>query len=102
MNILAMAAVTRGDGTFTVEQIELQKPQANEVLVKIYAGGICHTDFDSMSWGRNLIMGHEGAGVVLECGEGVTKYRVNDRVLLNWAIPCGDCFQCRHSAENIC
>jgi S-(hydroxymethyl)glutathione dehydrogenase/alcohol dehydrogenase len=47
-------------------------------------------------------MGHEGAGVVLECGPGVEHVQPGDRVLLNWAIPCGDCFQCRRGAENIC
>jgi S-(hydroxymethyl)glutathione dehydrogenase/alcohol dehydrogenase len=102
MNTRAMGAVTRGDGTFAVEEIELESPQANEVLVKVHASGICHTDFDSMSWGKNLIMGHEGAGVVLACGESVTAYRTGDRVLLNWAIPCGTCFQCMRGAENIC
>jgi S-(hydroxymethyl)glutathione dehydrogenase/alcohol dehydrogenase len=55
-----------------------------------------------MSWGEKLILGHEGAGVVVACGEGVTGYRMGDRVLLNWAMPCGECFQCRHGAENIC
>ena len=46
--------------------------------------------------------GHEGAGVVLACGPGVTHVQPGDRVLLNWAIPCGDCFQCRKGAENTC
>lgn len=102
MIVTGTAAVTRGDGTFTLEQVEWQQPQANEVLVKIQASGICHTDLDSMSWGDNLILGHEGAGVIVACGDEVTGYRVGDRVLLNWAMPCGHCFQCRHGAENIC
>jgi S-(hydroxymethyl)glutathione dehydrogenase/alcohol dehydrogenase len=55
-----------------------------------------------MSWKRRMIMGHEGAGVVLACGEGVTHVRPGESMLLNWAIPCGDCFQCRRGAENVC
>jgi S-(hydroxymethyl)glutathione dehydrogenase / alcohol dehydrogenase len=102
MIAIGAAAVTRGDGTFTLERVAWQRPQANEVLIKICASGICHTDLDSISWGKNLILGHEGAGVVLACGEGVTGYRVDDRVLLNWAMPCGQCFQCRIGGENIC
>lgn len=98
----ARAIVTNGVGDFTLERVVLDDPERGEVLVEIRASGVCHTDFDSMSWGRRIIMGHEGAGVVLQCGEGVTHVRPGDRVLLNWAIPCGDCFQCRRGAENIC
>ncbi len=100
MNI--RAAITAGDGRFSIAGGELTGPQQNEVLVQIKASGVCHTDFDSMSWKRPLILGHEGAGVVLETGPGVTHVQPGDAVLLNWAIPCGTCFQCRRGAENIC
>lgn len=102
MSTEAQAIVTNGAGGFALERVVLDDPQRGEVLVEIRASGVCHTDFDSMSWGRRIIMGHEGAGVVVQCGEGVTHVRPGDRVLLNWAIPCGDCFQCRRGAENIC
>lgn len=85
-----------------MDELQLGDPEAGEVLVQIKASGVCHTDFDSMSWKRTFVMGHEGAGVVLACGSGVRHVQPGDRVLLNWAIPCGDCFQCRHGAENIC
>jgi S-(hydroxymethyl)glutathione dehydrogenase / alcohol dehydrogenase len=100
--IVAKAIVTDGQGNFTLDEVRMGSPERNEVLVEIRASGVCHTDFDSMSWGRPCIMGHEGAGVVLECGAHVDHVRPGDRVLLNWAIPCGDCFQCRRGAENIC
>lgn len=96
------AAMTAGDGRFSIEEGELAGPQQNEVLVQIKASGVCHTDFDSMSWKRPLILGHEGAGVVQAVGAGVTHVQPGDRVLLNWAIPCGACFQCARGAENIC
>jgi Zn-dependent alcohol dehydrogenase len=71
-------------------------------LVRIKAAGICHTDFDSMSWGEPLIMGHEGAGIVEACGTGITHVAVGDPVLLNWAISCGTCFQCLRGNHAIC
>ena len=91
MSTLAKAIVTNGRGEFRLDEVEVADPQRGEVLVEIRASGVCHTDFDSMSWNRRLIMGHEGAGVVRQCGEGVTHVRPGDRVLLNWAIPCGNC-----------
>jgi S-(hydroxymethyl)glutathione dehydrogenase/alcohol dehydrogenase len=102
MSTFAKAIVTDGAGHFELDEVELGDPQQGEVLIEIKASGVCHTDYDSMSWNRRLIMGHEGAGVVLACGDGVDHVKPGDRVLLNWAIPCGDCFQCRAGAENIC
>lgn len=96
------AAITTGDGHFSIETIEVGQPQPHEVLVAVKAAGICHTDWDSMRWGRQLVLGHEGAGVVEAIGEQVTHVKVGDPVLLNWAIPCGDCFQCRHGNYSIC
>ncbi len=92
----ARAAVSDGKGNFVIDEVELGEPQANEVLVQIKASGVCHTDFDHMNcWNRTYIMGHEGAGVVQQVGSGVSHVKEGDQVLLNWAIPCGDCFQCR-------
>jgi S-(hydroxymethyl)glutathione dehydrogenase/alcohol dehydrogenase len=99
----AKAAISDGRGNFVIDEFELGEPQENEVLVRIIASGVCHTDFDHMNcWNRTYIMGHEGAGVVEQVGLGVLNVKQGDRVLLNWAIPCGDCFQCRRGAENIC
>jgi S-(hydroxymethyl)glutathione dehydrogenase / alcohol dehydrogenase len=83
------------------------------------ASGVCHTDYDCMHmWQKReaipadfarvgpraatYIMGHEGAGVVLDIGEGVDTVGKGDHVLLNWAVPCGVCFQCVRGAHNIC
>lgn len=70
--------------------------------MRINASGICHTDFDSTLWGRPLVMGHEGAGEVLAVGEGVAHTAPGDRVLLNWAISCGRCFQCMAGNHALC
>ncbi|PHN06054.1 alcohol dehydrogenase catalytic domain-containing protein [Flavilitoribacter nigricans] len=96
------AAVTTGDGAFSITTIEVGRPQPHEVLVAVKAAGICHTDWDSIRWGRTMVLGHEGAGVVEAVGEAVTHVKAGDPVLLNWAIPCGDCFQCRHGNYSIC
>lgn len=99
---ISPAIVTDGRGSFSLETIQIGPPGRDEVLVQIEASGICHTDFDSMSWGRPLIMGHEGAGVVLEVGAGVSHMQPGDPVLLNWAISCGSCFQCRAGNHALC
>lgn len=96
------AAVTDGKGEFDICEIELKPPRKGEVMVRIKASGICHTDYDSMSWGKALIMGHEGAGIVEQVGEGVSGFSVGDVVLLNWAIPCGQCFTCGDDREHLC
>ncbi len=98
----AKAAITDGKGKFTIEDIEVQSPQGDEVLVKMMASGLCHTDHDSLSWGRPVILGHEGAGVIEEVGPAVTSVKKGDKVILNWAIPCGRCFQCQEQNQHIC
>jgi Zn-dependent alcohol dehydrogenase len=101
-SISAQAAISNGNGNFTIEAIEVFPPEGDEVLVKIKAAGICHTDYDSLSWGKPVVMGHEGAGVVLQTGPDVKKVQAGDQVILNWAIPCGHCFQCQKGNLHIC
>ena len=102
MTLTARALVASQETTFSLEEIVLGEPQGGEVLVQIEASGVCHTDLDLLARGFVHVMGHEGAGVVLACGPDVDHVAPGDRVLLNWAIPCGACFQCRRGAENIC
>lgn len=102
MNKLSKAAIAKGDGTFSIEQTEIAPPLKDEVLVKIKAAGLCHTDYDSLNWGKPIIMGHEGAGIVEAIGENVSEFKVGDFVLLNWATPCMKCFQCQEGNQHIC
>ena len=103
-----IAAITDGKGQFKIESIEVGSPGPDEVLVAIKAAGICHTDWDSLSWADrftwsdHLILGHEGAGVIEAIGSNVKHVAVGDRVLLNWAISCGQCFQCLHGNYSLC
>jgi S-(hydroxymethyl)glutathione dehydrogenase / alcohol dehydrogenase len=98
----ARAAVTDGKGSYSIEEIEVGEPRPDEVLVEVRAAGICHTDWDSLSWGEPLVLGHEGAGVVAAAGSAVTHVRPGDRVLLNWAISCGVCFNCTTGNHALC
>ena len=63
---------------------------------------MCLTDYKELANWPAMIMGHEGAGVVLKTGAGVSNVAVGDRVLLNWAMPCGNCFACRGGLRNLC
>lgn len=96
------AAIADGRGGFTIETIEVDPPGPGEVRVTIAAAGVCHTDHASLRWPGPLVMGHEGAGHVEAIGDGVTGLEVGQPVLLNWAIPCGACFQCDRGAEALC
>lgn len=100
--ITSKAAIASGDGTFTIEETKIYPPKGDEVLVKIKAAAVCHTDHDSLNWGMPIVMGHEGAGIVQAIGENVTKVAVGDEVILNWATPKYDSFQSQLGNQNIC
>jgi S-(hydroxymethyl)glutathione dehydrogenase / alcohol dehydrogenase len=91
----------------TIETIEVAPPRAGEVLIEIKATGVCHTDAVIL-WGvtRNsplpAVLGHEGAGVVLETGDGVTTVRPGDHVIPLYGAECGICRHCRSGRTNIC
>jgi Zn-dependent alcohol dehydrogenase len=96
------AAIADGKGNFKIETISVSAPIGDEVLVQIKAAGICHTDWDSQSWGKKLVMGHEGAGEIVAVGDKVSDLQIGDKVMLNWAIPCYKCFQCQEGNQHIC
>src|SRR5437763_2822095 len=98
----AQAAIADGKGHFALESVEVSDPIGDEVLVEIKAAGICHTDYASLNWKRPLVMGHEGAGIVRSTGPNARQIQPGSRVVLNWAIPCGECFQCRRGDEVLC
>ena len=96
------AAIADGKGSFVIDEIEVNDPDGDEILVQIKTAGICHTDWDSQSWGKQIVMGHEGAGIVTKTGPLVKKLKHGDKVILNWAIPCYTCFQCMEGNQHIC
>ncbi|ENH96069.1 benzyl alcohol dehydrogenase [Gracilibacillus halophilus YIM-C55.5] len=100
------AAVTYSEGdAFEIEEVDLQEPKANEVLVKVVASGICHTDLivrDQHVPGHlPAVLGHEGSGVVEKVGENVTEVEPGDHVGLSFS-SCGKCESCRRGAPYAC
>jgi len=84
------------------------EPKAGEILVKVAACGVCHTDLHYIDHGvptfkkPPLILGHEASGIVAGVGAGVTERKEGDRVLLPAVLTCGHCYNCRIGRENIC
>ncbi|MEM6345160.1 MAG: alcohol dehydrogenase catalytic domain-containing protein [Bacteroidota bacterium] len=102
MPLSSLSAIATGNGQFVIEAVKLAEPQADEIIVKIKAAGLCHTDYDSLSWGKPIVMGHEGAGVVYQVGAAIDDLQIGDQVILNWATPCMHCFQCQEGNQHIC
>ncbi len=93
-------------GRFGLEELELEPPGPDEVLVRIEATGVCHSDLHTVEtgWAHRLpvLLGHEGAGVVEELGAGVEGLAPGDRVVLGWRSPCGACRWCARGDPRRC
>src|SRR6202789_3457456 len=102
------AAVAFGPGKpLEVTTVQLEGPRAGEVLVEIKATGVCHTDAYTLSGldSEGLfpsILGHEGAGVVVEVGPGVTSLEVGDHVIPLYTPECRQCKTCLSRRSNLC
>ncbi len=68
MAILCEAAITDGIGNIVLDGIEILEPGADEVLVQIKAASLCHTGYDSLYWGKPMILGYEGSGIIVKTG----------------------------------
>lgn len=106
MEVKAAIAFAPGE-PLSIETVQLEGPQAGEVLVEIKATGVCHTDAYTLS-GKDpeglfpAILGHEGAGVVVEVGEGVTSVKPGDRVIPLYTPECRQCKYCLSRKTNLC
>jgi len=102
------AAVAWGPGQpLKIEEVDVQDPQAGEVLVRMVASGVCHTDAFTLSGDDPegvfpAILGHEGAGVVEAVGEGVTTLKPGDHVIPLYTAECGECKFCKSGKTNLC
>ncbi len=102
------AAVLRGTEPLGVEQLTLDGPEAGEVLVRIAACGVCHSDLHVINRIRGtgsvapVVLGHEAAGVVEAVGPGVRSLRQGDHVILAFHPACGACFQCDSGRPQLC
>ena len=101
------AVAWKAGAPLTIETVDLEGPRAGEVLVEIKATGICHTDEFTRSGGDPeglfpAILGHEGAGVVLEVGAGVTTVKPGDHVIPLYTPECRQCKSCLSRRTNLC
>ncbi len=102
------AAVLEGFGEpLEVQELDLAEPKGGEVLVRLVACGVCHTDLYTASGSdpsgyAPTVLGHEGAGVVEAVGEGVTSVAPGDHVVTLFSPQCGECEHCRDPRTNLC
>src|SRR5471032_1363692 len=106
MDVRAAVALESGK-PLTIETVQLEGPKAGEVLVEIKATGICHTDKYTLSGADPeglfpAILGHEGAGVVVEVGDGVKSLRKGDHVIPLYTPECRQCKFCLSRKTNLC
>jgi S-(hydroxymethyl)glutathione dehydrogenase / alcohol dehydrogenase len=101
------AVAFKAGSPLSIETVDLQGPQAGEVLIEIKATGICHTDAFTLSGDDPegafpAILGHEGAGIVREIGAGVTSVKVGDHIIPLYTPECRECDYCLHPKTNLC
>ena len=91
------AVVRQKGGPFTVEDVAIAEPAADQILVKIVAAGMCHTDLTIRDQNYEtmlpMVLGHEGSGIVEKVGANVTKVKPGDHVVLTFHT-CGHCHNC--------
>ena len=100
------AVLTKVQTPLQITTVELESPRAHEVLVRLHASGVCHSDISTITGkiGSKLpaILGHEGAGIVEEIGAGVTRVKPGDHVVLSWNPHCGICEECQRELPHLC
>lgn len=106
MDVKAAVAFEAGK-PLSIETVQLEGPRSGEVLVEIKATGVCHTDAFTLSGSDPeglfpAILGHEGAGVVVEVGAGVTSVKPGDHVIPLYTPECRNCEYCLSRKTNLC
>ncbi|HBU29813.1 MAG TPA: S-(hydroxymethyl)glutathione dehydrogenase, partial [Thiobacillus sp.] len=91
----------------SIEEVDVEGPREGEVLLKVVASGVCHTDAFTLSGDDPegifpAVLGHEGAGIVVEVGEGVTSVKPADHVIPLYTAECGECLFCKSGKTNLC
>jgi alcohol dehydrogenase len=100
------AVLERTGGSLEVEELELEPPGPGEVLVRLAASGVCHSDLNAIDGTAETrcpaVLGHEGAGVIESVGPDVTRVATGDHVALSWAPSCGACAECLRDLPQHC
>lgn len=90
----------------SVEDVQLEKPRRGEVMVRLVASGVCHSDLSitngTLPVALPMVIGHEGAGIVEVVGEDVTRVKQGDPVILSWVPSCGNCRFCLVGSPHLC
>lgn len=106
MSTMNAAVFERVGKPLDVQEVEIDDPKADEVLVRLAASGVCHSDYHVVlgEWESPtpIVLGHEGSGVVEAVGEGVTSVVPGDHVILSWTPYCGRCRYCLAGRQNLC
>src|SRR5207248_415256 len=100
------AVFVANNADMELEDLELVGPGPGELLVKFAASGVCHSDLSVVNGTIPLpppaVLGHEGAGIVEEVGEGVTKVKAGDTVIASFIPACGACWHCVRGETQLC
>jgi len=100
------AVLNRVGEPLAIEQLEMADLEPTDVLVRIHASGLCHTDLEviqgSLAYPLPIVLGHEGAGVVEAVGKEVTRVRPGNHVVCSWNPHCGHCFYCEQDLPILC
>ena len=100
------AVLERVGAPLAVHELELAPPGPGEVLVRLHASGVCHSDMNAIDGTAETpcpaVLGHEGGGVVEATGPGVTRIREGAHVALSWAPSCGHCAECLDDLPHLC
>jgi S-(hydroxymethyl)glutathione dehydrogenase/alcohol dehydrogenase len=110
MEVMSMqfkAAVLHAVGApLVLETVEAGPMRPDDVLVKVGAASLCHTDLEVMlgrlAMPMPIVLGHEAAGVIMDVGANVPRARIGERVVLSWNPHCGRCFHCEHGQPILC
>src|SRR6476660_4239241 len=89
-----------------IQDLDLDSPHAGEIRVRMGASGVCHSDLSiqngTLMGSFPMVLGHEGAGVIEEVGDGVDNLKPGDHVVISWVPQCGECYFCKHGQGFIC
>jgi threonine dehydrogenase-like Zn-dependent dehydrogenase len=108
----ALLKTKKGKGNIEIREIPTPKPGAGEVLIKVKAAGLCHTDILLYDWtpavetefhvSPPVVMGHEFSGIIADVGPDVHKVKTGDPVLVNPVLHCGHCYYCERGSQQLC
>ena len=90
----------------SIEEISIDNPKENEILVKIHGAGLCHSDLSVINGSRLMqlpaVLGHEGSGEVVELGSAVKDINLDDHVVFQFSPSCGRCRRCLEGRPQVC